>query len=96
MKYLPMQFQNRGYTYAESCESTMYLLPDIVRQRAAQNVLKVHDFRKIQKSKVDLHTTFTRAPTEKLITSEYACLEAIQLFFETFFDIINGVENISI
>lgn len=69
-----------------------------MRQRAAQNLLRVHDFQKIQKSKVDLHTTFTRAPTEKLITSEYACLEAIQLFFETFFKIyiVNGIENIVI
>lgn len=61
-----------------------YLLPDIVRKRVAQNVLKLHDFQKIQKSKVDLHTTFTRAPTEKLITSKYACLETIQLFFIVF------------
>lgn len=67
-----------------------------VRQRVAQNVLKLHDFQKIQKSKVDLHTTFTCEPTEKLITSEYACLEAIQLFFQTFFDIVTGIENISI
>lgn len=40
--------------------------------------------------------TFTRAPTKKLITLEYASLEAIQLFFETFFDIVNNIENISI
>lgn len=34
--------------------------------------------------------------TKKLITSEHVALKAIQLLPDTFFDIINSVENISV
>lgn len=34
--------------------------------------------------------------TKKLITSEYVALKAIQFLSDTFFDIINSVENISV
>lgn len=38
---------------------------------------------------------FWPPPTEELITSKYAPLEAIQLLSETFSDIVNSCENIS-
>lgn len=49
-----------------------------------------------KKNKIDLHMPLAQPFTKKLITSEHVALKAIQLLPDTFFDIINSVENISV
>lgn len=48
-----------------------------------------------KKSEVDLHTTFTRSPTENPITLTHAPFEPTQLLSETLPYIINSIEYTS-
>lgn len=83
-----MQFQNRGYTYTESCESTMWLLPDIVRERGHVRAAACRP-KRVKGTRFSKNSKKQSRPSHDI----YACthgktyniricfLEAIQLFF---------------